>query len=249
MNCRELQERMYEVAFGEAERDSAFNQHLENCVGCKKEFAAIGFAASGIQQAAAPPAPSLSNERLRTAILSHNLKSRPSLWPRLSFAGAAAALAFAAWFGFSQNTEDYQQPVVAVNGPAIDVQPSGPIVIPEPEPAIEQATEPVNEAAEASTPPVRRSKVRTSQPRETVVPSEEIPDDLLAVVVGGAEGALDGDFSAAADARMGSAMMEPAPAAISGGAMERSEGEKPIVVIQPKGKATERSSDDVPIGG
>jgi hypothetical protein len=233
---------MYEIAFGEAERDHAFTNHLDNCAGCKKEFAAIEFAAAGIDQMAPPPAPSLSNERLRTAILSHNLRSRPAFWPRLSFAGAAAALALAAWFGFNQDQKSYGvAPIASVDKPVEDIQPSGGIVIPETPPAIEKVTEP---AVATPEPPVRKSGVRNTRPNRSVMASEdvssEVPDDLLAVVVGGAEGALDADFSELSRSRAEAPATSPS--------MESSE-EKPIVVIQPKGKATERSSDDVPIGG
>jgi hypothetical protein len=74
----------------------------------------------------------------------------------------------------------------------------------------------------------------------------EVPDDLLAVVVGGAEGALDSDFTVA---RGGPAMMEAVPGGMAAAPAPAASEEKQIIVIQPKGQANERSSDDVPIGG
>ena len=249
MNCREFREEMYQVAFGEAERSPSFEQHLASCSECKQEFELAAFAASGIASAPPPPAPSLSTERLRTAILSESLRAKPSWLPRLSLAGAAAALALAAWFGFDQPAEDGDnRGVVAMNEeePVRMTEPTGPIVIPEPSPEI---IEPAPAAASVSAAPVRDRaprRIRRSQSRPVVVPEVEssaVPDDLLAVVVGGAEGALDSEFIAT---RAGGGMDMATPSAMA--APEKGE-EKPIIVIQPKGQANERSSDDVPIGG
>jgi hypothetical protein len=94
----------------------------------------------------------------------------------------------------------------------------------------------------------RSSPRRSDRPAEEIVERyERIPDDLLAVAVGGAEGALELDEMPAGFGGGGAvapSMMRSEP----GGAMPEGP-EKPIVVIQPKGKAMEKSSDDVPIGG
>lgn len=254
MNCREFKEQIYEVAFGEAERSPSFEQHLLGCGDCRQELEVASFAASGIAAVAPPPAPSLSTDRLRTAILSDSLKAKRPWLPRLTFAGAAAGLALAAWFGFNQpGDEASPRDVVAVTDgePLSGVEPSGPIEIPEVTPKI---VVPGATVRTATAEPVRdrpARRVRRSSPSapSTVVAAEveysQVPDDLLAVVVGGAEGALDSEFTAA---RGGSAMMETAPGAMAAPAPASSD-EKPIIVIQPRGQANERSSDDVPIGG
>lgn len=211
------------------------------------------FAASGIAAVPPPPAPSLSTDRLRTAILSDSLKSKRSWLPRLTFAGAAAGLALAAWFGFNQPGKD-ETPrdlaALSLKEPLSGTEPSGPIIIPEGR----QAIEPSDPPAVAATEPVRERpvrRVRRSAPRAprtvvvTEVESSQVPDDLLAVVVGGAEGALDSDFVAA---RGGPSMPESAPGVMTAPAPAPAD-EKPIIVIQPRGQANERSSDDVPIGG
>src|SRR5688572_23773800 len=205
MNCREFKEQIYEVAFGEAERSASFEQHLASCGDCRQELEVAKFAASGIAAVPPPPAPSLSTDRLRTAILSDSLKAKRPWLPRLTFAGAAAGLALAAWFGFNQPTGDEStRRLVAVNEnePIRDSQPSGEIVIPEPVPEIDQA-EPVGERVSTESVSERSPRLARRQssrpPRSVVAPrveSSEVPDDLLAVVVGGAEGALDSDFIA-----------------------------------------------------
>ena len=257
MNCREFREQIYEVAFGEAERSPSFEQHLAGCGDCREEFEVAAFSASAIEATPAPPAPSLSTERLRTAILSENLRRKPSWIPRLSFAGAAAALALAAWFGFNQPSGvDPSRDVAIADNEPVEAVPRGAIVIPEDVPDT-MATEPSATTAAASEPaserPTRRAQRRNRRSSPVVVASadetSEVPDDLLAVVVGGAESALDAEF--APMARSGAANMELGPegmAAAPAPATSASE-EKPIIVIQPKGQASERSSDDVPIGG
>ena len=258
MNCREFREQIYEVAFGEAERSPSFEQHLAGCGDCREEFEVAAFSASGIAATPPPPAPSLSTERLRTAILSENLRRKPSWIPRLSFAGAAAALALAAWFGFNQPSGvDPSRDVAIADNEPIEAVPRGAIVIPEDVPET-MATEPESATTVAASEPAPERPTRRTQrrnPRSSAVvvasadASPEVPDDLLAVVVGGAESALDAEFTPMA--RSGAAMAELGPegmAAAPAPATSVSE-EKPIIVIQPKGQASERSSDDVPIGG
>lgn len=239
MNCKQYQEQAIEIAFGEAERTKGFDLHLESCKACREEFAAYAFAAKGIEDVPAPPAPSLSNERLYSAIRAQNIR-RSSPWlPRLAFAGAAASVAFAAWIGFNRPTIE-PIPYVASVSEHRDTAPAGPIEITESTPAI-KAT--VADIVAERTAPTRRVRGGSSpQPNKRTSATsvvEEIPDELLAVVVGGAEGALD--FAPETVARGGAAMMEaPAPAGSP---------DSPIVVIQPQGQATEKSSDDVSIGG
>lgn len=248
MNCREFQELMIDVAFGEAERSTGFDRHLDGCAVCKRDFAATEFAATGIAAAPPPPAPSLSNERLHQAILSTNLRARPSWLPRLSFAGAAAALAFAAWMSFSQD-QDSRRPedvaVVTEDAPRSSNEASGAIEIPEATPDIVAPTVAPATTVKAAAPTRTPRRTRRQAPRTVIATETEavIPDDLLAVVVGGAESALDGDFSATPDGQ------SPMSEATAPGPAPESIEEKPIVVIQDRGRATERSSDDVPIGG
>ena len=256
-NCKEFRDHLVEVAFGDAERSPQFGQHIERCADCRKEFEAMQFAASGIEDSRVVPAPSLNNERLHQAILSRELKSRPSWLPRLSFAGAAAALALAAWMGFNQPTGNRPEDLATnvVNPPLRE--PSGPIEIPEQVPDVVApplaASEPAKSAQAVVSSPGSRSK-RTSS-RRSVQPSEEvveryepIPDDLLAVAVGGAEGALELDQMPEGFGGGGAALAPSMMRSDPGGSNSDS-GEKAIVVIQPKGKAMEKSSDDVPIGG
>lgn len=252
MNCREFREQMYGVAFGEAGRSTDFDQHLAGCADCRKEFAMLDFAAAGIADTPAPPAPSLSNERLRTAILSSSLKSKPSWLPRLSFAGVAAALALAAWMGYSSGTPQPGDVVAVADKDTArggGTEPSGEIEIPEAVPPIAENVESTPVAESNPSEPTTRVKRRANNraPRTVVavkIEESQVPDELLAVVVGGAEGALDSEFTMS---RGGPAMTDAAPA-MAAPASEKSE-EKPIIVIQPKGQATERSSDDIPIGG
>src|SRR5687768_15989159 len=180
MNCRELQEKMYEVAFGESERTPAFEHHLLSCGDCKKAFAAASFAAQGIADAPPPPAPSLSNDRLRTAILSSNLRSRPTWIPRLSFAGAAAALAFAAWMGFAQRVDEPRpRDIVAIRevdpnrSSESSVQPVTPEKTPETVTPVKAIESPVER-------PTRPNRRHSSRPRTEVASNDvesQVPDD------------------------------------------------------------------------
>ena len=66
-----------------------------------------------------------------------------------------------------------------------------------------------------------------------------VPDELLAAAAGGAQSALDAEMSPArSGAHMGP---EPAPST--------EPATSAIVIIQPQGQATEKSSHDVSIGG
>jgi hypothetical protein len=241
MNCKQFQEQAIEIAFGESDRTGEFDRHLGSCDACREEFAAYAFAAKGIEDAPAPPPPSLSNERLYSAIRAQNIRPRGNWLPRLAFAGAVASVALAAWIGFNRPMTNARQPYIASVNEDQNKVPTGPIVIPEPIPEVESAA-PIesNEPAPESL----RTATKT-QPRKRVAAPrvvEEIPEELLAVVIGGAEGALDFEPASSALSR-GGAMMEPAPEV--GPAASAS----PIVVIQPQGQATEKSSDDVSIGG
>jgi len=243
MNCKQYQQQAIDVAFGEAERTSEFDRHLESCQACRAEFAAYAFAAKGIEDAPVPPAPSLSNERLYSAIRAQNIRRDRSWLPRLAFAGAAASVALAVWMGFNRPTSDRQQPYVASTSETQDAAPRGPIIIPEPTPKIESSLK-----TQLAPAPPRADSRKTITPRprnRTSAPPiiEEIPKELLAVVVGGAEGALDFEPVGAAFSRGGPATMETAPDTPS------PSSDSPIVVIQPQGQATEKSSDDVSIGG
>lgn len=242
MNCKEYQQQAIEVAFGEAERTGEFDRHLESCVACREEYAVYEFAAKGIEDVPAPPAPSLSNERLYSAIRAQNIR-RSSPWlPRLAFAGAAASLALVAWLGFNRPTSEPELPVIASADKPLDGAPRGPIEIPEKTPILDTAA-PDEPTVTASSDRQNRSVTKLRPRRRAADPIivSEVPEELLAVVVGGAEGALDID--AASFDLTGTPMMAPAPEAM------RAPAENPIVVIQPQGQATEKSSDDVSIGG
>jgi hypothetical protein len=252
MNCREFQDQMIDVAFGEAGRSTDFDRHLESCAGCKKDFAMAQFAANGIEDAPSAPAPSLSNERLHQAILSRELKSRPTWLPRIAFAGAAAVLALAAWMGFSRQPEITRPGEVLANitpgNDVIDV-PEGPIEIPEDVPEIVAPA--ISQSAERTTPVRRNQRIgsyyaRVRAPRPAATTAQPENEELLAVVMSGAESALEQEAMPAARGGAmseamspGGAFAEPAPVTT----------EKPIVVIQGRGQATERPSDDVAIGG
>lgn len=250
MNCKQYKLAAMEIAFGEAERTAEFDRHLELCGDCRKDFAAYAFAAKGIEDAPMPPAPSLSNERLHQAILSTNLRQRPSWVPRFALAGGVAVAALAVWIGFNRpvGEGDPSPPIAKVFEPEPDVRlaPEGPIEIPEAIPDLSKNSA----VTSANSEPFRKARDRghnaiaSGTRRDAPVLVEDIeasvvPDELLAAAAGGAQSALDAEMS---PARSG-ALMGPEPAPTTEPATSA------IVIIQPEGQATEKSSHDVSIGG
>jgi len=231
-----------EIAFGEAERTIEFEKHVESCLECREEFAVYAFAAKGIEGAPPAPAPSFSNERLYSAIRAQNIHRSSPWMPRFAFAAAATSIALASWLGFNRPTANVQPRYIANADKPVDSAPTGPIEIPEVVPNIKPPV--ANESVVSA--PTRRPhpSVRSSHRRRnapTSAPTAEVSDELLAVVIGGAEGALETD--AVTGAPGAPSMLRTAPTA----KVPAAEG--PIVVIQPQGQATEKSSDDVSIGG
>ena len=98
MNCKRLEEDLLLYAFGEldAKKAPVIEQHVATCEPCRKELSAYQVAADGMQRLPTAPEPSLSTERLRQAILSHELRSRPNWAMRFAVVGAAAAAFIAA---------------------------------------------------------------------------------------------------------------------------------------------------------
>ena len=254
MNCKQCLDLATEIAFGEAERTNAFDSHLSACDGCRKEFEMYRFAAEGINDAAYVPPPSLSNERLRSAILAEGAPRQSGWLPRFAVAGGFAAIAFAYWFA-TGGLDSNQQPsrVVASNDVVTPIVPEAPPSAPIQEPIAQPDPEvgkPAAVVASAERPTYRRSINRRNHTRREAVstsPQAEPAEELLAVVIGGAEGALDSDFSM--EAATQPEVLAPGPAMRGGMGGGGGINQPAIVVIQPEGQATEKQSSDVSIGG
>lgn len=236
MNCRQCQELILKIAFGEAERTEDFGRHLDVCPTCRREYAVAAFAAGGIEDAPQAPAPSLSNERLHQAILSANLQSRSSWRPRLALAGGLAAAVAAVWLGMAlpQGESVVDEPIARAD------ELREPSVIerfsPVPPPAAATAEPEVVASATPADRPKRRANmrrpVRRERPEEIVEAFSPVPPDLLA--------------AADVTTRPGSFNAEPAAAR---GAPNPEASKPSIIVIQPEGQATEVEPNDIPIGG
>jgi len=225
---------LIEFAFGETEPSGELRAHMNSCEVCAHELAIYRTSATGLRALPAAPEPALSSERLRQAILSRELKpGRPAWVARFGFAGAVAAAALGLWIAVGRGASDMDAPsggqvAVAPVDERADIE-TGPIIIPETTPKLDLTPPRSTDNRVARAAPRKASRPIAPGGRTPSVEREPKMEELMAIATGGLESAVD--------------VSEASAAVTSNPASE-------VIVIQPAaGEATERSSNDVSIGG
>jgi hypothetical protein len=237
MSCKRFEDQVIGLAYGELDAAQAarVSEHVATCASCAGELALFKVAAEGARAGVEPPAPSLSNERLRQAILSSELKdARPWTW-RVGLGGAALAGLAAVWV-FVVSRPTVSQPVVS---PPMYAERSNPQTVPVPPEALgPPVAEPRSDTgfASASTPVPEGRRIGAKGRREegTQAPvSITAPRPEVAALLAMSDAAALNAADAFAE--------EPVEPAVS----------KEIVVIKPgsPGATEVKAPNDVAIGG
>lgn len=228
MSCKKFNEKLIAAAFGESEIGPDLKAHLAACATCREEMNLYRFEADGIKEMPEAPPAAFSNERLREAILSREIRPAKPWLTRMAWAGAACAVLLVSWIvaGRGIDRGDRAPKPLAMVEPK-PVQPLGPITIPEASPDLPKVPHSGKSIIPvAKTHPTK--KARTVKRRAPVVRREAGGDELMALATGGASGAVS----------------------VSESNLKAPADESAIIVIDPDdSRAMERDSNDVSIGG